>query len=86
MIDQKLIDILVCPETKMPLKTADISLIEKLNSLIAAGKIKNRSEMKVDKQIQGGLVTKENSTCVYPIIENIPILLPEESISLDQIK
>lgn len=85
MIDQKLIDMLICPETKLPLKLAENSMIEKLNVLISEGKIKNRSEQIVNKRIEGGLVAKENSTYLYPIIENIPILLTEEAIPLDQI-
>lgn len=86
MVDKKLLDILVCPETKKPLMLADSALVERLNKLISSGKIKDRSGRKVETLLQNGLLTKENSTCIYPVIDDIPVLLPEDSIPLDQIE
>ena len=42
MIDQTLLDILVCPETKQPLHVADAELVGKVNGAIEAGTVKNR--------------------------------------------
>ncbi len=86
MIDKKLLDIIVCPETKKSLKLADKSLIDKINKLIETGNIKNRAKKTIEVKIDNGLVTIEKSDCLYPIREEIPILLTEESISLNQIK
>lgn len=86
MVDKKLLDILVCPETKNPLMPADSALVERLNLMIKAGRIKDRSGRQVKTLLQGGLVTKENSNCIYPVIDDIPVLLPEDSIPLDQIE
>ncbi|MGH7884300.1 MAG: Trm112 family protein [Thermodesulfobacteriota bacterium] len=86
MIDKKLLDIVVCPETKKALKFAENSLIKKINEMIELGKLKNRSDNLVDKKIDGGLITIEQTEYLYPIREEIPILLIEESIPLKQLK
>lgn len=86
MIDKRLLDIVVCPDTKKALKFAENSLIEKINGMIELGKLKNRADNLVDKKIDGGLITIEQGEYLYPIREEIPILLIDESIALDQIK
>ena len=84
MIDQELLDILVCPETKKSLKIADQDTVDKINNLIELKVLKNKTGQIINDKIQAGLVVIDKS-CLYPVREEIPILLPEESISLDQI-
>jgi len=85
MIDQRLLDILVCPETKQDLVLAEPVLINKINGLIETGDLKNRSKQKVTEKIDGGLVQKKGKKYLYPIRDEIPILLIEESILLENI-
>ncbi len=85
MIDQRLLDILVCPETKQDLVLAEPVLINKINGLIETGDLKNRSKQKVTEKIDGGLVQKNEKKYLYPIRDEIPILLIEESIPLENI-
>ncbi len=85
MIDQRLLDILVCPETKQDLVLAEPVLINKINGLIETGNLKNRSKQKVTEKIDGGLVQKNEKKYLYPIRDEIPILLIEESILLENI-
>ncbi|MEE9213565.1 MAG: Trm112 family protein [Thermodesulfobacteriota bacterium] len=85
MIDQRLLDILVCPETKQDLVLAEPVLINKINGLIKTGNLKNRSKQKVTEKIDGGLVQKNEKKYLYPIRDEIPILLIEESIPLENI-
>ncbi len=85
MIDQRLLDILVCPETKQDLVLAEPVLINKINGLIETGDLKNRSKQKVTEKIDGGLVQKNEKKYLYPIRDEIPILLIEESILLENI-
>ncbi len=85
MIDQRLLDILVCPETKQDLVLAEPVLINKINGLIETGNLKNRSKQKVTEKIDGGLVQKNEKKYLYPIRDEIPILLIEESIPLENI-
>ena len=81
MIDKDLLDILACPETKEPVHLADEALIEQLNGLIGQGTVVNRGGDKVDKQMDGGLV-REDGTYLYPIEDDIPIMLIDEAIPI----
>jgi uncharacterized protein YbaR (Trm112 family) len=81
MIDEELLQILVCPETKEPVRLAEDSLVERANAAIAAGKVKNRAGEAVSEPIDGGLVRKDGKL-LYPIRDEIPIMLIEEAIPL----
>jgi len=84
MIDKQLLEILVCPENRTSLALADDELLARLNRAIAAGEIKNRGGQPLQQQIEGGLV-REDRTLLYPIVDNIPVLLIDEAVPLDQI-
>lgn len=80
-IDQQLLDILACPETKEPVTVADDALIAKLNAAIEAGDLKNRAGESVSENIDGGLV-RQDQKYLYPIRDDIPIMLIDEAIPL----
>lgn len=84
MTDKQPPDILVCPSDHTPLAAAEKSLLSKLNQAIAAGRVKNRAGRLVEEPLEGGLVRRDQ-TLLYPIIDNIPVLLIDEAISLDHI-
>jgi uncharacterized protein YbaR (Trm112 family) len=84
MIDQELLDILVCPETKQPVRLADQGLLELLNTAIEAGDVASRGGNAVESKIEEGLV-REDSLLLYPIRDDIPIMLIDEAIPLDGI-
>ncbi len=81
MIDQQLLEILACPETKEPVHLAEADLIERINQAIAGGKLKNRGGEKMAEAIDGGLIRKDGKF-LYPIRDEIPIMLIEEAIPL----
>ena len=81
MIDQELLAILACPETKEPVALAEEELIAELNSRIARGEVKNRAGKTVEGQLDGGLV-RADGAFLYPIQDEIPILLLDEAIPL----
>ena len=83
MIDKELLDIIVCPETKQDLVIAEPGLIERINLLIEKGELMNRSKQRVSEKIDGGLIQKEDRKYLYPIRDQIPILLIDESIPLE---
>ena len=85
MIDEGLLNIIVCPETKQDLVLADPGLVEKINNLIEKGGLLNRSGQKITETIDGGLIQKDDRKYLYPIRDDIPILLIDESISLDTV-
>ncbi len=81
IIDNKLLEILCCPETKQDLKLADEKTISDLNDLVEKKELKNRIKQPVEKKLDGGLI-REDGKYLYSIIEEIPILLIDESIPL----
>ena len=83
MISQELLDLLQCPETKSPLRVAEEALVAKINEAIAAGKIKNRVGDTVELPLSSGLVT-ESGDVLYPIVDDLPIMLVDEAIPLNQ--
>ena len=86
MIREELLNIIVCPETKQDLVLADKDIIDKINTLIENGELLNRAKQKVTEKIEGGLIQKEDRQYLYPIRNEIPILLRDESIPLNNIK
>ena len=84
MIDKKLLDIIVCPETKQDLALADPALIERINIIIGKGELRNRSKQAVTEKIDGGLI-RQDGKYLYPVRDDIPILLIDESISLEEL-
>lgn len=86
MISDELLNVIACPETKQDLVIADGSIVEKINSLIESGELKNRSKQLIVEKIDGGLIQKEAQQYLYPIRNEIPILLIDESIPLENIK
>ena len=81
MIDQELLDILACPETKEDVSLADQSLIDSINEEIKAGGLKNRGGEEISESIDGGLV-RADGKYMYPIRDEIPIMLIDEAIPL----
>ncbi len=84
MIDDRLLESLVCPKDRKPLAVADSSLLSRLNRAIAAGWVKNHGGRAVEQPLEAALVRKDR-TLLYPIIDEIPVLLVDEGIALDQL-
>ena len=81
MIDKELLDILACPENKTPVKLADQELIDQINQRIEEGSLKNRGDKTVERKIDGGLI-REDGQYLYPIEDDIPIMLIDDAIPL----
>jgi uncharacterized protein YbaR (Trm112 family) len=82
MVDPQLLAILVCPETRTPLRVADATLIARLNREAAKGDVRNRSGQPVGGPIEGGLI-REDGKVLFPIIDGIPVMLIDEAIPLE---
>ena len=79
-----LLEILRCPENRTPLSVADADLVAKLNAAIAAKSLKNKGGEVVAEPVDGALV-REDRQVAYAIREDIPVMLVEEGIPLDQL-
>ena len=83
MVDQSLLEILVCPETKQALRNADAAVLDRLNTSVRKGVIKNRGGQAVAAPVEEGLLRQDGSV-LYPVRDGIPIMLIDESIPLSQ--
>ena len=80
-IDESLLQILVCPDDKTPVSLADAALVADINSKISLGTAKNRAGQVVKEKIDGGLLRRDGKI-LYPIRDDIPVMLVEEGIEL----
>jgi uncharacterized protein YbaR (Trm112 family) len=80
-VSPDLLEILVCPETKQPVRTATAELLARLNARVREGQLRNRGGGAVSKEIEEGLV-REDGRVLYPVDDGIPVMLIEESIEL----
>jgi uncharacterized protein YbaR (Trm112 family) len=83
-VDQTLLEILACPETKEPVALAGKELIAKINAAIENGTLQNRTGQKIVEKIDAGLIRKDQKY-LYPIRDDIPIMLIDEGIPLEQL-
>jgi uncharacterized protein YbaR (Trm112 family) len=83
MATNDLLAILRCPENGSLLAPADDALIARLKGLVAARQLRNRVGRTVEGPLDGGLV-RAGGDVLYPIIDQIPVLLRDEAILLNQ--
>ncbi|MBL9161815.1 MAG: hypothetical protein JNL18_03635 [Planctomycetaceae bacterium] len=81
MIADHLIEILRCPLDRSELHRASADLVAKLNLAVAAGTLKNVAGEGFEKPLDGGLI-RAAGDLLYPIIDEIPVMLPDEAIDL----
>ncbi len=84
MVDPELLEILVCPETHQPVRPAEGELLGRLNQAIRSGGVTNRGGDEVAEPVEEGLV-REDDKILYPVREDIPIMLIDEAIELDKL-
>jgi uncharacterized protein YbaR (Trm112 family) len=83
-IDKDLLAILWCPDTKQDVSLADEALIAKLNEAVSLGQLKNKASKPVTEPLDGGLIRSDRKM-LYPIREDIPVMLIEEGIPLEEL-
>lgn len=80
-LDPALLDILVCPETRQPVRLADAALLDRVNEAIAEGSLENRGGGRVQVPLDGGLL-RDDGRLLYPVRDDIPVMLLDEAIDL----
>jgi uncharacterized protein YbaR (Trm112 family) len=81
MVDKELLEILVCPDDKSPVKPAEATLLDSLNARIRQGGVKTRGGQAVTTEIKEGLV-RADGKYLYPVDNDIPVMLIDEAIPL----
>jgi uncharacterized protein YbaR (Trm112 family) len=82
VIDEQLLEILCCPETKEPVELVTGDPIERINAKIAAGGVTNRGGEPVTEAIEAGLL-RQDRKYIYPVRDSIPIMLIDEAIPFE---
>ena len=85
MISKELLELLVCPENRMPLELADEDLVTRINNAIRAGSLKNRAGQPLSEPLSGALI-RQDGALAYGIVDDIPIMLVDEAIPIDQLE
>lgn len=81
-VNEELLEILVCPETRQPVRMAEPEILERLNQKVRDKSLRNRGGDPVEREISEGLV-REDGRVLYPVDDGIPVMLVEESIELE---
>jgi uncharacterized protein YbaR (Trm112 family) len=80
-VDRELLEILVCPETRQPVRPATAEQLEAVNRRVRSGELRNRGGEAVSQALQEALV-REDGKVLYPVDDGIPVMLIEQSIAL----
>jgi len=83
-MDKKLLAILCCPVTHKALALARTDLLDSVNKAIGDRKLGNRDGRVLEEPLSEALVTADGKL-LYPVKDDIPVLLEGESVSLDQL-
>ena len=84
-IDGKLLEILCCPVSKTPLTRLPSRRLKALNEAISAGNVQYVRGETVEQPLREALIT-EDSKVIYPVVDEIPVLLEERGIGTTQLQ
>lgn len=84
MIDKQLLKFLRCPQDKSELTPADDELVAQMNRAIDAKQVTTVGGHKLEKHIEAGLI-RDAGDLMYPVYDQIPVMLPDEAIDLAQL-
>ncbi len=82
-VNGKLLEILCCPVSKTPLTVLGQQKLDHLNDAIKSGDALYVDGEKITDPLQEGLIT-EDGKVIYPVQDDIPILLEEKGIGTTQ--
>ncbi len=84
-VDGKLLEILCCPVSKVPLSRLEHSRLDKLNRAIEDGAVDYVNGERVREKLDDALIT-EDGKVIYPVVDDIPILLADQGIGTTQLQ
>ncbi|HET6554241.1 MAG TPA: Trm112 family protein [Dyella sp.] len=84
-MDKRLLDILCCPVSKVPVRPLSRAELDALNTAIGQGQVQNVAGTVVQAPLSEGLVTTDRKV-IYRVDDGIPVMLPEEGIGTVQLR
>lgn len=79
-VDRKLLEILCCPVTKIPVEPLPRERLDALNALIDQGQAYYQDGTPVSGQVREALIT-ENGERIYLVEDGIPVMLEERALT-----
>ena len=83
-MDKRLLDILCCPVSKVPVRPLQRQELDALNQTIGAGQVQNVAGAPVGAPVTEALITTDRKV-IYRVEDGIPVMLPEEGIGTLQL-
>lgn len=84
-LDRKLLDVLCCPISKIPVRLLKREELRRINETIAAGNLRYLDNSAVEAELEEGLIT-DNAERVYRVDDGIPIMLEERAIPVRSLR
>ena len=84
-MNEKILKLICCPSSKKQLKILNEESLANLNQAISAGLIKNNQGKILKDEIEQALIT-EDDELAYVVRDDIPVLLENESIKMNQLE
>lgn len=83
-MDKRLLDILCCPVSKVPVRPLQRQELDALNKAIGASQVQTVAGAAVSAAVTEGLITTDRKV-IYRVEDGIPVMLPEEGIGTLQL-
>lgn len=84
MLADDILELLVCPQNKQPLRYGSRSLLTKLNKRVQAGSLTFLSGARINDKMDAILV-RADGNLAYGVFDEIPNLLSDEGIEIKKI-
>ena len=84
MISDWFLDLARCPVSHSRLRLADDELVRRLNKAVQLGEVTNRIQRPVCQPVDQALINEDQSL-LFPIRDDIPTLIADEAIPLEQL-
>ncbi len=84
-IDPKLLDIICCPVTRVPMEVMPDAKLQEVNRRIRDAKLVSRDGTVLTTELREALITRDGKLA-YPVEDGIPVLLEDHGIVLSQLE
>ena len=83
-LDDDILSILVCPDTKQRVQPLDPDQLDTLNRAISKGEVNKRAGDLIREPLEDGFI-REDHAVVYPVRDGIPVFLIDEALLVSEV-